>query len=223
MQGPLGHARGHGAMNLRQVFSHRLVEGAGKMRHAGGDIEEMCGWSQLVYEGHVVAAGALEPGDVPGVLDLPVTRGQGKTSDQRRAAFAGRAGKRLSGLGYDSEAGDPVSMLAAAGEGPAPADPPASSCRLGRSAGRGGAGHDCVRAIAVDLPVDFRLQHGGKDAAAAGDAHGPPNGAVPSSERSDNLERFRNLDLKAAIAARHEQANHANRPDRFPQVGWQTR
>jgi hypothetical protein len=166
----------------------------------------------------VVASGALEPGDVPGVLDLPVTRGQGKTSDQRRAVFAGRAGKRLSGLGHDSEAGDPVSMLAAAGEGPAPANPLASSCRLGRSAGCGGAGHDCVRTIAVDLPVDFRLQHGGKDAAAASDAHGPSNGAIDSAERGDNLERFRKLELKAAIAARHEEAKHADRPQRFHQI-----
>src|SRR5262245_64913587 len=97
-----------------------------------------------------MAPGPLESRDVPGVLDQPVTRWQGETTDQRELRLAW---ERLPALCHHAETSHPVGMLAPAGERPPSVDPPAVSGRLGRTCRLRRPGKDHVGAVPVDLIV----------------------------------------------------------------------
>ena len=96
----------------------------------GIEIEEMGLGNQRLPQRDVMAAGALEPRRVPGVLDLPIARRQRNDTEQRLAL---RAGDRLAVLGDNAEPADPVGMRATAGEWPAAPDAIAVGHALCRS------------------------------------------------------------------------------------------
>ena len=116
-------------MHQRKKLRHGLIERPREARHAGREIEEICRRNHRVVERDVMAAGPLEPRDVPGVLDPPVARRQEKAADQRRAFLVG---ERLPAFAHDAEPEHPIGMLAAAGQRPASVDPPAADGSLGR-------------------------------------------------------------------------------------------
>ena len=160
----------------------------------------------------------LKSRDVPGVLYLPVARRQEDASDQRRPALAGRSREWLPILGDDAEPEHPVGMLTAASERPLSVNPPTASCRLGRSRRLGRAGNDHVRAVLVDLLVGFPRQQGREDVASAADHGGPADRTVDSAERSDDLQRRRQIELQTAMALRHKHTKDADRSQRVHQI-----
>ena len=88
IDGALGQAHRECAVHQWQPLPQRLIE---RTRQARGsiDIEDMGLGNRRLPQRDVMAAGALEPGRVPGVLDLPVARRQHNDTNQRLALRAG--------------------------------------------------------------------------------------------------------------------------------------
>ena len=156
----------------------------------------------------VMAARALEPCDVPGVLDPPFARRHEEAADQRV----------LAPIGHEAEPRHPIGMQASAGKRPASIDAPSTLRRLGRTARRGRAGQDSVWAVAIDLIVGLPRQQGRDEIGAIADHHCPADRAVNPCKGADDLQRHRQFELQPAMAARYEQAKGADRPQRLHQI-----
>jgi hypothetical protein len=167
----------------------------------------------------MMASRALEAGDVPGVLDLPLTGRQEEAAHQWRPRLALRSGQRLPLRAHHAKPADPIGMLASAHERPAPLDPPAAGRLLDCSAGLGGAGDD-HRAVLAHGIVGMARQQRRKETGAIGDHRAPADRAVDPRQRPQHVQRRRQVEFESAVAARCQQAEDADGSQGRHQVGW---
>lgn len=195
-------------MQQREEVLQGLIERARQAGCTPRKVEEVGCRDELVLEPHVMAPRAPETRGVPAVLDLPLLGRQQNAPNQRR--LTARSRQRLAVLGHDAEAEDPAGVLAAAGEGPASADPPAAVRRLCRAGGLDRPRGDDVRAVTIDPFVCLRWHEGQKEAGDTADHGVPSDRAVDSAEGADDLQAPRQVELHAADAARREHAEDAD-------------
>ena len=158
-----------------------------------------------IVETHVMTAGARKPRGQPCLLDAPARRGGDDES-------GGRALLRRQGLAVpadDAMTDDPVRVLAAACERPAPADPIAAIDDLG-PAGRcpGSDDHD-VRAVCVDLVVGHAWQPRDEELRYRRDHRDPADRTVGGRKRLDQGDDLGHAEFETAMAARHQRPEQA--------------
>ena len=115
-------------MEQGQKVSECLIE---RTRYAGRavlEIEDVGLRHQRFPLRNVVAAGSLQPGRIPGVLDFPVGSRRHKATGHRLAV---RIDDRLAVFDNFADCAHPICMHAAAGERPSAVDPKAVGHTVG--------------------------------------------------------------------------------------------
>src|SRR5579863_529497 len=139
---------------------------------------------------------------MPGVEDFAVsgrnkayaTLGHALRDQLRRVVFIDDAG-----------AGDPIAMLAAADEGPAPLDPITASDAVG-AAGEDQAAAGGRFEVAIHFASDAILEERAVIAAVAVDHRAPADGAVGLRQRLDHPYLHQRIQFRTAPRARHRHA-----------------
>ncbi len=162
---------------------------------------------ERVLDDDVLAAGAAQAHDVPGVLDdLVVGPGQDEVQRDRRP------GHLALGVAEHAAQEDPVAVVGARGELPASVEDVAPVDRPGDPHRRVRRGDPGVLVLAPDLLLDPRVGERHLPGVHAHDARHPAGRSVEAGQLYDRLGVVAGVELEAAVGLRLEHPDDARLP-----------
>src|SRR5262249_42758734 len=174
----------NGAVQKRKELRHGLIERSRLTWITIYKIKHICGRDHRVLEANMMPASPLQPWGVPDIFRLPVARRQKEAPNYWHSFLVG---DWLAVFGDDTESENPISMLAAARELPAPVDPPTIVRRFGRSCRRDSTSNDDVGPFLIDALIGLQRQRGREKVIPIADSHSKAYGAIDSGKQSNDL------------------------------------